>query len=72
LKNFSDHGQNVEGSNHIWIAVAGPDTAAAGEATNGPEFHQRDIAPTILSLFGIDPGLFAGVKGKTIAMALRP
>ena len=70
LKDFSDHGKNVEGSNHIWIAVIGPDTPAVGEATNTPEFHQRDIAPTMLDLLGISPELFKGAKGKAIPMAI--
>ena len=71
LKDFSDHGKNVEGSNHIWVAVVGPDTPAIGEAANTPEFHQRDIAPTILDLLGVDPELFTGAKGKAITMAIQ-
>jgi hypothetical protein len=39
---------------------------ATGEASGGPQLTQSDIAPTILELFGIDPGKLDGDIGKPI------
>jgi len=71
LKDFSDHGAKVEGADQIWIAVAGPDTPARGEAVDAEDFYQRDIAPTILELLGLPVGSYAGVEGRVIGVAVR-
>jgi hypothetical protein len=34
--------------------------------TNVPEIHQRDIAPTILDLLGIDPAGMKGIAGSPV------
>ncbi len=36
-----------------------------------PEVFQRDIAPTILDLLGIDYREYAGVQGKPIGLAVK-
>jgi len=71
LKDFSDHGAKVEGADQIWIALAGPDTPARGEAVDAEDFYQRDIAPTILELLGLPAGSYAGVEGRVIGVAVR-
>lgn len=70
LKDFSDHGPKVPGDEHIWAAFIGPDTPATGEAANAPPYYQRDIAPTILDLLGIDYRDYKGVAGKPISQAI--
>jgi hypothetical protein len=70
LDNWHNHGDDVEGAEYIWIAAAGPDTPAAGEITSKQEAFQRDIAPTLLDLGGLDYHEYAGVQGAPIR-ALR-
>ncbi len=50
---WRDHGQDVDGAQHIWMAVLGPDTPALGERASGP-VTQAQIAATIASLLGED------------------
>lgn len=71
LADFSGHGAKVQGAEQIWIAIAGPDTPARGEAVDVEEFHQRDIAPTILDLLGVPVGSYAGVQGRVINVAVK-
>jgi len=70
LADWNSHGKDVPGAEQIWIAVIGPDTPARGEVENSGEVFQRDIAPTILDLMGIDYRDYAGVLGKPIDLAL--
>jgi len=67
LADWSDHGRKVEGADKIWLAVIGPDTRAAELAT---PIEQRDIAPTIIRLMGLDPADYKGITGKPIAAVL--
>jgi hypothetical protein len=66
LPDWSDHGKKVAGAEQVWMAIAGPDTPAAGEMRNVPEIHQRDIAPTILDLLGLDPAGMKGMAGGVV------
>lgn len=66
LEDFSDHGPDIPGDQQIWAAFIGPDTPAAGEATNTATCYQRDIAPTILELLGFDSREYTGVQGKPL------
>ncbi len=70
LQDWHSHGAKVPVADQIWIAAIGPDTPAAGEVSNAPAF-QRDVAPTILELMGIDYREYEGVQGKPIAAAIR-
>jgi hypothetical protein len=72
LDDWDSHGKDVKGADQIWIAVAGPDTPAKGEATNTEPYRQRDIAPTALELLGIAPGSYPGVLGKPIPAVITP
>jgi hypothetical protein len=69
---WKEHGVEQKGSENVWIAVMGPDTAALGERTQAAEVHQAQIAATVAALLGKDyhsavaaaaPPL-AGVVGK--------
>jgi hypothetical protein len=51
---WKDHGVEQKGSENIWIAVMGPDTAPLGERSNTGEVHQAQIAATIAALLGKD------------------
>ena len=71
IEDWDSHGAKVAGAEQIWLAVVGPDTPARGEVSGGPEVFQRDIAPTILDLLGIDYREYAGVQGKPIGLAVK-
>jgi len=71
VDDWHSHGKEVAGADQIWVAMVGPDTPAVGEAANVPEIHQRDVAPTMLELMGVDYHEYAGVLGKPIAKGLR-
>jgi hypothetical protein len=51
---WKEHGVEQKGSDNIWIAVMGPDTAPLGERTHVGEVHQAQIAATIAALLGKD------------------
>jgi hypothetical protein len=51
---WKEHGVKEKGSENIWIAVMGPDTAPLGERTRTPEVHQAQIAATLAALLGRD------------------
>ena len=70
LSDWHSHGEKVPDSKEIWAAVIGPDTPEGGVVRGGAENHQRDIAPTMLKLMGIDPREYEGVEGTAIALAL--
>jgi len=70
LYDWHSHGQNVPGSDQIWIAAVGPDTPATGEVINSATYYQRDIAPTALELLGLGGGGYPGILGKPIGALL--
>jgi phosphopentomutase/2,3-bisphosphoglycerate-independent phosphoglycerate mutase family metalloenzyme len=51
---WKEHGVEQHGSENIWIAVMGPDTAPLGERAHVAEVHQAQIAATIAALLGKD------------------
>lgn len=51
---WKEHGVEQPGSEYIWIAVLGPDTAPLGEREHVPEVHQAQIAATVAALLGKD------------------
>ena len=71
LEDWHGHGPKVAGAEQIWVAVFGPDTPARGETANPAPVFQRDVAPTMLDLLGIDYREYAGVEGRPIASARR-
>ena len=51
---WKDHGVEQKGSENIWIAVIGPDTAALGERAHIAPVAQAQIAATVAALVGKD------------------
>jgi hypothetical protein len=51
---WKEHGVEQKGSENIWIAVIGPDTAALGERTHVAPVTQAQIAATVAALVGKD------------------
>ena len=54
LTEWKEHGIEQKGSENIWIAVLGPDTAPRGERTHVPPVTQAQIAATVAALAGKD------------------
>jgi hypothetical protein len=54
LTEWKEHGVEERGSENIWIAVMGPDTAALGERTQVGAVTQAQIAATIAAFVGKD------------------
>ena len=76
LEEWKEHGVDEKGSENIWIAVLGPDTAALGERANVRAVTQAEIASTVAAFFGKDfrqaspeaaPPL-SGVVSQTLAV----
>lgn len=53
-REWRSHGADRQGSDAIWIAMIGPDTAALGERQQTGEVTQSQIAATITALLGQD------------------
>src|SRR6516165_2983094 len=51
---WKEHGIEQKGSENIWIAVLGPDTAPLGERTHIAPVTQSQIAATVAALLGKD------------------
>jgi hypothetical protein len=66
VQDWDSHGAKVAGSEQIWIAFFGPDTTPAGEASNSPPAYQRDVAPTMLDLLGLNYREYRGVEGNSL------
>jgi hypothetical protein len=49
---WRDHGENVAGSQYVWLAAIGPDTRALGEVSGVGEMSQSQIAATLAALLG--------------------
>jgi len=51
---WKEHGVEEKGSENIWIAVMGPDTAALGERSQVATVTQAEIAATLAAFMGKD------------------
>jgi Type I phosphodiesterase / nucleotide pyrophosphatase len=51
---WKDHGNQVEDSGGIWLAVIGPDTPSTGEVSTKTQLYQKQWAATIALLMGFD------------------
>lgn len=49
---WTSHGQKIAGSDQIWMAFLGPGIAARGEAKQGGQVYQAQLAQTIAGLLG--------------------
>ena len=54
LTEWKEHGVEEKGSENIWLAVMGPDTAALGERTQAGTIYQAQIAASIGALMSKD------------------
>ncbi len=64
------HGSDWVGSEHIWVAILGPDTPARGEAAASGQLFQNQIAATVAALLGLD---YSNIReiGPPIDAAIR-
>lgn len=67
---WMEHDEAIPGSEDIWIAAIGPDTAAIGEAGPHPTVHQGDVAATIARLLQLDPADFNPQAGPPLDIVL--
>ncbi|QNI36486.1 alkaline phosphatase family protein [Edaphobacter albus] len=51
-KEWSSHGQKIDGAENIWTAYLGPDTRALGQRANVPQLTQGQLAATVAALLG--------------------
>jgi hypothetical protein len=63
---WKNHGADVRGSQRIWIAIIGPDTAALGERTNHEPLFQGQVAATVAALLGLDYQAFSAKAAPPI------
>ncbi len=68
LEDWNGHGAKIAGAERIWIAMLGAGIPARGEVANQAGVKQRDVAPTIVKLLGIDPKEYKGVEGTPIKL----
>jgi hypothetical protein len=64
---WTDHGEDVNGAENIWIAMIGPGVAPLGERSNSARVTQSQIAATVAAAVGEDfagatPGVAAPIK----------
>jgi Type I phosphodiesterase / nucleotide pyrophosphatase len=51
-KEWTSHGEKIEGSDQIWLAILGAGIESKGEAKNGEQLYQAQMAQTIAHLLG--------------------
>lgn len=68
---WRDHGQDVDGAEHIWLAMLGPDVPAQGVVRTGPRATQSQVAATVAALLGKDYRSFAPGAGEPLRAWLR-
>ena len=71
LTEWKEHGVEQKGSENIWIAVLGPDTAPLGERSHTEEVHQAQIAATVAAFLGKDFRKAAPSAAPAIGEVLR-
>ncbi len=67
---WKTHGKRTAGSEAVWLAVLGPDTAPLGERRDVPEVTHTQIAATLAALLGEDYHAAVPQSGKPIADVL--
>lgn len=68
-ENWANHSREIPGSEHIWVAVFGPDSPKKGELSQTPMVHAKDIAATMAKLLGLDFRTVASGCGQPIPLA---
>jgi phosphopentomutase len=51
---WTSHGERVDGAEHIWMAVLGPDTPPRGELVQTMRVTQSQVAATIAAALGLE------------------
>ena len=51
---WTDHGEDVEGAQDVWLVVASPDVPLRGEWRDAPDVSQNHIAATLARFLGFD------------------
>ena len=69
---WRSHGEKVEGSEAIWLAVLGPDTPALGERSETGTVTQAQVAATLAALLGEDYNAEAPRAAPPIADVVKP
>ncbi|HVP12501.1 MAG TPA: alkaline phosphatase family protein [Phycisphaerae bacterium] len=71
---WKTHGKDVKGSEYVWLAVLGPDTAALGERSNTPALTLSQVAATLAAAVGEDYCAEIPAAAKPIAdvVAAKP
>ncbi|HYH67454.1 MAG TPA: alkaline phosphatase D family protein, partial [Urbifossiella sp.] len=69
---WRSHGEKVEGSEAIWLAVLGPDTPALGERSETGAVTQAQVAATLAALLGEDYNAEAPRAAPPIADLVQP
>src|SRR5208283_1138347 len=72
LTQWKEHGVEQKGSENIWIAVIGPDTAALGERAHVAPVTQAQIAATVAALVGKDYRAAVPQAAPSISAVLSP
>jgi hypothetical protein len=72
LTEWKEHGVDEKGSENIWIAVLGPDTAPLGERTHAAPVTQAQIAATVAAFVGKDYRHDVPKAASPIADVLQP
>jgi hypothetical protein len=68
---WTDHGERVPESNHIWMAFLGPDTPALGERAHIAPVTQSQIAATLAAALGEDYHAAVPQSAPPVAGALN-
>jgi hypothetical protein len=69
---WRSHGEKIEGSDAIWIAVLGPDTPALGERSETEPVTQSQIAATLANLLGEEYKSEVPQAGAPISEVIQP
>jgi hypothetical protein len=69
-RGWRSHGEKIEGSDAIWLAVLGPDTPALGERSETQLVTQSQVAATLAALLGEDYNTEVPKAGAPIAEVL--
>ena len=71
-KLWKDHGVEEPGSEKVWVAVLGPDTAPLGERHNSTPVTQSQLAATVADLLGRDFRKFKPEAAPSLLPSLAP
>jgi hypothetical protein len=69
---WMEHGIEQPGSDRIWVAIIGPDTAPLGERANVEGVTQAQLAATVADLLGYDFRSFKPAAAVSLLPRLEP